>query len=154
MITYVILLISCWDTHAQCLMGPMQSSGYTVGECHDFQFQQSIGTIFTGYGSCGGLNFTSPLTETDQTTGIAHERNETLLRVFPNPLKDYLSIEATGFQSGDISIYTLLGNLVYKGALKQDSQYSLDLSYLTNGVYLVRIILDDKKCSTYTIIKS
>jgi hypothetical protein len=132
----------------------MQSSGYTTGECHDFQFQQSTGAVFTGYGSCGGLNFTSPLTETDQTTGTAQEDNEHLVRVFPNPLKDYLFIEATGFQSGDIRIYSLLGNLVYKGALKQDSQYNLDLTSLTNGVYLVRIILDDKKCSTYTIIKS
>ena len=121
---------------------------------HGLIFQQSIGSVFTGYGSCGALDFTSPLTESDVISGNAPIESEALVRVYPNPLKDYLFIEAVDFRSGEIRVYSLLGSLVYAGDLNHNRQNNLDLSSLTNGVYLVKVIIDETKCTTYTIIKS
>lgn len=154
-LTAVILLVTAgWGAGAQCLISPMISSGYASGDCHELIFQQSIGPVFTGYGSCGALTFTSPLTGSDVISGNTQIESESLVRVYPNPLKDYLSIEALDFSSGEIRIYSLLGNLVYADDLNHNRQNNLDLSTLTNGVYLVKVIIDKTKCSTYTIIKS
>ncbi len=154
-LTAVILLFAPgWCVTAQCLISPMISSGYAVGDCHELIFQQSIGPVFTGYGSCGALEFTSPLTESDVISSNAANKSEALVRVYPNPLKDYLFVEAVDFRSGEIRIYSLLGSLVYAGDLQHSHQNNLDLSSLTNGVYLVKVIIDETKCTTYTIIKS
>lgn len=154
-LTAVILLATAgWVAGAQCLISPMKSAGYTSGDCHELIFQQSIGPVFTGYGSCGELTFTSPLTESDVISGNVTAKSEVLVRVYPNPLKDYLFIEAVEFRSGEFRIYSLVGNLVYQGTLNRNPQSILDLSTLTNGVYLVKVIIDETNCTTYTIIKS
>ncbi|MBK8829466.1 MAG: T9SS type A sorting domain-containing protein [Saprospiraceae bacterium] len=154
-LTAIMLLCAAgWGASAQCLISPMISSGYASGDCHGLIFQQSIGSVFTGYGSCGALDFTSPLTESDVISGNAPIESEALVRVYPNPLKDYLFIEAVDFRSGEIRVYSLLGSLVYAGDLNHNRQNNLDLSSLTNGVYLVKVIIDETKCTTYTIIKS
>lgn len=150
----ILLFASGWGASAQCLISPMISSGYASGDCHELIFQQSIGPVFTGYGSCGALEFTSPLTESDVISSSAAIKTEALVRVYPNPLKDYLFIDAVDFRSGEIRIYSLLGNLVYAGDLNHHHQNNLDLSSLTTGVYLVKVIIDETKCTTYTIIKS
>lgn len=153
--TAIILLCAAgWGARGQCLISPMISSGYATADCHELIFQQSIGPVFTGYGSCGALEFTSPLTESDVISGNAAIKSKALVRVYPNPLKDYLFVEAVDFQSGEIKIYSLLGSLVYAGDLNHNRQNNLDLSTLTNGVYLVKVIIDETKCTTYTIIKS
>ncbi len=154
-LTAVLLLCAAgWCASAQCLISPMISSGYASGNCHELIFQQSLGPVFTGYGSCGELDFTSPLTESDVISSNAAINSEDLVRVYPNPLKDYLFIEAVDFQSGEIRIYSILGSLVYASDLQHNLQNNLDLSSLTNGVYLVKVIIDETKCTTYTIIKS
>lgn len=154
-LTAVILLCAAgWGASAQCLISPMISSGYASGDCHELTFQQSIGPVFTGYGSCGALEFTSPLTESDVISSNAAIKSEALVRVYPNPLKDFLFVEAVDFRSGQIRIYSLLGSLVFAGDMNHNRQNNLDLSSLTNGVYLVKVIIDETKCTTYTIIKS
>jgi Secretion system C-terminal sorting domain len=150
----ILLCAAGWGANAQCLISPMISSGYASGDCHALTFQQSIGPVFTGYGSCGGLDFTSPLTEADVISSHTSAEPQDLVRVYPNPLKDYLSIDAADFRSGEIRIYSLLGSLVYAGDLNHNRQNNLDLSSLINGVYLVKVIIDETKCTTYTIIKS
>lgn len=150
----ILLFAPGWCVTAQCLISPMISSGYASGNCHELIFQQSIGPVFTGYGSCGELAFTSPLTESDVISSTAATKSEDLVRVYPNPLKDYLFIDAVDFHSGEIRIYSILGNLVYTSDLQHSRQNNLDLSSFTNGVYLVKVIIDEIKCTTYTIIKS
>ena len=151
---FILLGAAGWGASAQCLISPMVSSGYASADCHALIFQQSIGPVFTGYGSCGELDFTSPLTESDVISSHTSAEPEDLVRVYPNPLKDYLFIEAVDFRSGQIRIYSLLGSLVYADDLNHNRQNNLDLSSLTNGVYLVKVIIDETKCTTYTIIKS
>lgn len=154
-LTAVILLATAgWEAGAQCLISPMISAGYTSGDCHELIFQQSIGPVFTGYGSCGELTFTSPLTESDVISGEVPVESEPLVRLYPNPMKDYLFIEALDFKSGEFRIYSLPGNLVFQGALNHHLKSILDLSTLTNGIYLVKVIIDETNCITYTIIKS
>lgn len=150
----VLLLTTGWKADAQCNISPLIAAGYTAGDCRELQFQQVIGTVFNGYGSCGGLDFTPPLTETDIISGSTRMDVEKFVRVYPNPVKDDLFVEADDFLQGHVRIYTLLGSEVYTGDLNDDDRFTLDLSTLANGVYLVKIILDGTRCSTYTIIKS
>ncbi|MBK9984925.1 MAG: T9SS type A sorting domain-containing protein [Saprospiraceae bacterium] len=138
----------------QCLLSAMHVTQYNSGECNSVQFQQAIGQVFTAYGSCGGMNFTSPLTETDQMTGTSQGQNESFVRVYPNPVHDYLFIDAHEFQPGQIRIYSFIGSLIYQGKFNQDNLFTLDFSSYPSGGYLIKLIPQNQKCSTYTIIKS
>lgn len=151
----VIVLLSCTTTGlSQCILSPFQTVSYASGECNELQFQQSIGQVFTGYGSCGGLSFTSPITETDQTVGTSNSLPEAFIRIYPNPFKELLFIEADEFAKADVRIYSIMGALIRQSIIRYDADFQLDLSTLSSGSYVIKIILDDTKCSTYTIIKS
>lgn len=139
---------------SQCLLSALHAAQYNVGECHGLQFQQATGQLFTAYGSCGGVNFTSPLTETDQMTGTSQEQDESFVRIYPNPVHDYLFIDAHGFQSGLIRIYSFIGNLIFQEKFNSANQTTVDLSSYPSGGYLIKLIPQNQKCSTYTIIKS
>ncbi|MGB4849066.1 MAG: T9SS type A sorting domain-containing protein [Saprospiraceae bacterium] len=154
---FLIISISMslsWHAGSQCVLSAMQAAQYNTGECNGMQFQQATGQLFTAYGSCSGVNFTSPLTETDHMTGTSPEQNESFVRVYPNPVHDYLFIDSHQFQSGQIRIYSFIGSLIYQGKFNHGNQFTLDLSSFPSGGYLLKLIPQNQKCSTYTIIKS
>lgn len=85
-----------------------------------------------------------------QITGI--DEINSSLSIFPNPCKDFLSVELTSsYTDGEVSIYNLNG---YKLIEKQVDSPNLriDLSQLKNGAYLVKLY-DGKSYSYKKIIK-
>jgi len=62
------------------------------------------------------------------------------LRVFPNPAKNILTIQADE-EIENLEIYSITGNLVLK-IIKPDAE--IDLSKLQNGIYLIRAKTDTK----------
>lgn len=65
--------------------------------------------------------------------------------VFPNPTTGNVSFDFEGYAAGSsvfISIYDLLGRTVFKGEVNDNR---LDLSTLTNGIYVLNIEADGKK---------
>ncbi len=72
---------------------------------------------------------------TDEATGINRQEN-TSVSVFPNPVKDKLTVSVV--QDETISIYNLDGQLNYRSQLSRGIN-TIDLSYMTAGVYIARI---------------
>lgn len=76
------------------------------------------------------------------TTGIQEPALESIL-LSPNPVSDRLKIKITGNGDALISIYDLLGKVVYSGAMKdlnrqgQESELSMDA--VVPGVYFVEV---------------
>lgn len=70
------------------------------------------------------------------------------LNVYPNPTKNYISVDSNELIR-HIMLYNLLGELI----IKESNISMLDLSYLSNGVYLLKIILDHGNEVTKKIIK-
>src|SRR6185436_8909516 len=100
--------------------------------------------------------FVSPFTLTLQTNCIplvSENGPSQLLNVYPNPVKDKLQISALKLEDGSIvEMYNLFGEKVlHMGGLKGDrtsnslpANYSVDVSSLAKGVYIVQVSIRDK----------
>lgn len=74
-------------------------------------------------------------------------QNNSLVSLYPNPVKDILHIETTG-EIKSVTVYGILGNQVLTSTSKD-----VNVTNLKKGVYLVRIQDADNKVSTKKIIK-
>jgi hypothetical protein len=84
-------------------------------------------------------------TNTSSAGIIANTQSFTIQKVFPNPLKDLITIELRTEVSGSVkvSLYNILGTEVKKWddffLYQGDQKLKLDLSSFMNGVYILKI---------------
>ncbi|RYD90057.1 MAG: T9SS type A sorting domain-containing protein, partial [Sphingobacteriales bacterium] len=64
------------------------------------------------------------------------------LKVYPNPVKDVLTLSYTS-EITSVTVYNLLGQQVLNKNVNQD-ETQIDLSGLSSGAYMVRVVADDK----------
>jgi hypothetical protein len=89
-------------------------------------------------------------TKTASAVITTNSQSFTIQKVYPNPLKDFITIELRIEVSGSVkvSLYNILGTEVKKWdnfLLNQGEQkLKLDLSQLKNGVYILKITKDDQ----------
>jgi len=76
----------------------------------------------------------------DPTSSQPEVVQKTMLNVYPNPAKDYFTIEAE--QSGKFQLYNSLGQLVLTKAINQGSNITLEVSVLSSGVYYYNFLSD------------
>lgn len=69
---------------------------------------------------------------------------------YPNPVEDYLNIESSR-EIQSIHVYNLIGQNVF--SVKKPIHSNIDLSGLTKGVYLFKVILNNQQIETFKIIK-
>ena len=135
---------------------PTVTANLNLNECYSFLIEDSYGdginTAQYGAGSftvtdaagnafiTGGV-FTSEIRENfnadGNATGISNNNNNNSeLTIYPNPVKNVLTIEGD-FTSANI--YDVFGKLV----LGTDAQKTIDVSNLSNGVYFVNINVEN-----------
>lgn len=73
------------------------------------------------------------------------------VRVYPNPAKDYFTIEAE--QSGTFQLYNPIGQLVLIKAIKKESYFTFDVSGLGSGIYYYKFIFNAENETYGKIIK-
>jgi len=95
------------------------------------QFESNI--TFKCYTEPNGYNF--KLIIDCNKVGVKNIE-ETLLEIYPNPIIDYLHIKNTKQPIESISIYNLLGVLVYN---KSYNESSIDLQNIPSGVYFIEV---------------
>ena len=89
-------------------------------------------------------------TKTSPSGLIANTQSFTIQKVYPNPLKDFITIELRTEVSGTVvvSLFNILGTEVKKWDkffLNQgDQKLKLDLSQFKNGVYILKITKEDQ----------
>lgn len=67
------------------------------------------------------------------------------ITIYPNPSKGIYTVDLTQVQEArTITIYNVLGVLVYNQALTPQTQNQIDLTHLTNGYYIARINSESK----------
>lgn len=88
----------------------------------------------------------------DPTVGII-ENNLSVLSIFPNPSNGLLNINGLDPQStSSIMLYDSMGKIV-KVIEVFDKNIQLDISDLTEGMYLIRVLNSNGKSDTYTVNK-
>ena len=78
----------------------------------------------------------------------------TEINIYPNPASDFIHIGnmAENLNKSVLNIYTLMGKLVQNETLSQNSS-QIDVSGLSNGIYLMEIISDNRKLQQKLIIQ-
>ena len=77
------------------------------------------------------------------------------IRFYPNPTNGNITLEIKNLQTGNLAIevFNILGNTVYSKSYNPPSgKYELNLSGLNNGIYFVRIKIDDHGFITKVIL--
>ena len=72
--------------------------------------------------------------------------NDELLTVFPNPASDYLTIDFKGDFSklNVVEIRSVLGQLVKTQIISKDQLKTINISDLSSGIYIVRLMIGEK----------
>jgi hypothetical protein len=73
------------------------------------------------------------------TVGIAEATHALTLRVYPNPTSNQLRIENYELRMGDIAIYDVVGKLQQSKIVNLQSEISIDISHLANGLYFLKV---------------
>ena len=107
--------------------------------------------------STNGCSTTSQMTVIDciNVTGINKNQNSThAISIFPNPNTGILNIITSDLSKNNstIEVYNVLGVLVKKENILTGAA-ALDIRDQANGIYIVRVLENDKTISTARIIK-
>ena len=70
--------------------------------------------------------------------------------VFPNPARDYLTIESNGVEIADIAVYDTNGRLIFK---KEQPTERIDVSGLIQGTYFLRMETTDGYATILKFVK-
>lgn len=97
------------------------------------------------------LNFSVNNFTVTPALGVA-ENTIKPITVFPNPVKDYLQISNADQNITDVAVFNLLGQEVIREIWSGKGNSSLDMTKLTSGTYLLKIVADGKT-ETRKIIK-
>jgi len=84
------------------------------------------------------------------TTGINDPLSENNIQLYPNPVKDKMSLEMTNIYTGELSIkvVNVSGQVIIEHVVDKTSQYlksEINMQDLTNGVYFIHIVSEDNK---------
>ena len=108
----------------------------------------TIQTTYTVQGTDGnGCSKTATVTQNvSACTGIQSlaGSNEIQMNVYPNPTSGQFTIELSN--SADLFITNAVGQVIRK-EMMSEGKHTVDLSNETNGIYLVRVILDNRQYS-------
>ncbi len=86
----------------------------------------------------------------DKATATGQDINATSIKLYPNPADTYVSIESQG--KGQVSIYSLGGNLVLSQTINQSTE-QVDITHLLNGTYVVKIETPETSYTQKLIVK-
>jgi hypothetical protein len=146
------------SSYSWVVTGGSIQSGQGSNEINVLWGNPGTGTVAVTETSAAGCTTTSPMLTVaiDACTGI-NENKADILSVYPNPASDHLNIalKAEFKTSVEIAIYNTTGQLVRKFSkvnANNTNELRLDISDLTPGVYMLRI-LDENQFISKSFVK-
>ena len=101
-----------------------------------------------------GVQAKSNVTEFQSEPEIDTNPNYSPITIYPNPSKGIYTINLTQVKElATISIYNVLGELVYNELLIPGTENTVDITYLANGCYIARISSESRN-TQHKLIKN
>lgn len=102
--------------------------------------------------ACAGVYLKTNVTEAGNTIGIKdvyRSTNPNQLKVYPNPTKNllFLNIELQKTNLVNVNIFNMYGQIIKSKPMNSVDE-SIDVSDLSNGVYLIRLNIDGENYTT------
>lgn len=87
-------------------------------------------------------------------TGIPDYATSGRIKVSPNPVVNHLDIDLGSFPAISLQVFDIVGHkMIQKYLLPGESNFGLDVQFLTKGVYIVRLMDNQNKIKTVKFIK-
>jgi hypothetical protein len=93
-------------------------------------------TAFHAWQTTSGLDY-SQWQCGQTTTGIVENERNDNYKIYPNPFTNILTMEFADNQKHQIEIVDFLGRIIYNDKIQ--SQFSIDLSKFSKGIYLIKV---------------
>lgn len=140
----ILVLIGNLHIQAQSVSRQMISSqGASITTSTGLKVTQTIGQQSATGNSKGDVIVQQGFQQSFWRTHLASSTNSNInVKTYPNPVTDFLNFEFLDFynQKLTIAIFDINGRLVYNRNLKvEDSLFTLNLSKLEAGKYLIRL---------------
>ena len=123
------------------------TASYSVGQVAHQTHRGTNGSVAEGVQQPYEI---SMITTTDETEGI-----NLSISAYPNPTKDYLTLEVKDFELSNLNfqLYDIQGKLLQNEKLT-GTETKIDMSGLAPATYFVIVIKDNKGVKTFEIIKN
>lgn len=130
----------------------MQKNGNSkIIECTPMDFNKQIKDIseISCEKICGENYYNSMIARESKTN------SENKISISPNPFSGILKIYCNFVESSEIEINVInvLGEIVYRNAIENGQDYSINLNHIENGAYLIRFKQNERIIKTEKIIK-
>ncbi len=103
------------------------------------------------------FNYHNPDWEQDCDYSVSikelNKKEENFIKIFPNPFNKTITIETSLYSKLEINILNLLGETLLKQKTQNNSN-EIDLSFLLNGIYIIKFYHDNVFLKSEIIIKS
>ncbi len=132
-------------------------------EPDNFGGQDALGLSLNGWplgvvGQWNDVDHTNTLYFVVQRSAILEIEDTNIsnkVSMYPNPVVDFLTVEVDGIDLRNISIFDSYGQELKTMPVKKNlASKTIDLSYLNNGIYFIKIISQNGKSTIKKIIKS
>jgi len=133
------------EAFGMCWISNNNSRDDYYGEIYKYVVSTNSYNILFNFDSINGkLPSSSSLLLTGDILGVQDNSYvQKIVNVFPNPASDKISIDMKDIGKIKLSIYNLDGKLAFQETISNIEE-SIDISGLTNGIYLIKIESDNK----------
>lgn len=126
-----------WTANGAPNVEKQNLGNFTHGGCVDKALINGLAYFNTFRAGCVGIT----------------EANNLELDIYPNPTAGLVVLQTKAKDGGAVTIQNLLGQQVYAGQIEPGQAQTLDLSYLTPGTYIVRMVQGEQVSSKKLIVR-
>ncbi|KJD34628.1 hypothetical protein PK35_02290 [Tamlana nanhaiensis] len=154
----LFVFISCYSYSQDGLLS-INAAGHSVDN-NSGSISFSIGQVFYASTSNSNFNLNEGVQQMLVPINTSNEDNNSEkvaidMVIYPNPTTDFVTLKAAGLNFSKLNAYRIFN---YQGKLIQESPIKLnetkiDLNYVTSGLYLIQVFVDDQLWNTFKIVK-
>ena len=125
-------------------------------------FNASSGSDFWAYiGDCATIplvnqykvtSVTNPTTSAPRMSAENIDRDD--IKIIPNPSSSFVTIDAANHLIKSVSLYSIDGKILFNQKINNQETYSLDISEISKGTYIITIDTDKGETISRKLIKN
>lgn len=116
---------------------------------HIFNTKGTYDVKLTSTNDFTSVSITIPVIVSAIPLGLENHFISDKIKIYPNPFSNYISVSGENTPS-EYELINLEGKVFYKGNAIQDK----DLSFLSKGIYLLRVTNNNSKTANYKLVKN